>query len=185
MEKDLNITIENASKEDVATFDEFFWKNKEARDILHRIDYYQKTNKYIQQFQERQKLDAIRKESFKLFMKEYKQKSRSVNLNDVKMTDGQREKINALYIAIYMACDIIESCVIDINDSLKRVGETLSMHQFDELKSLTVKVREKMDYFSRTEDFTGTDSWGDLCDEMYEMIQEKAVSLMKKKGGAE
>lgn len=58
------------------------------------------------------------------------------------MPDVEKATINELYITIYMACDIIESGVLDINDALHRVDKNLEIVQFDELKELAKEVKK-------------------------------------------
>jgi hypothetical protein len=80
-----------------------------------------------------------------------------------------------------MACDIIESGVLDINDALHRVDKSLEIVQFDELKELAKEVKKKLNYLQRTENYMNMNTWGDKCDNMYQMMRNKAKAIIKKK----
>lgn len=70
------MTIDNAHPDDIKAFDQFFWKNPEVIKIMHRIEQYQQTHKYVQCMQEKQKLDQIRRKSFENFIRDYEVKVR-------------------------------------------------------------------------------------------------------------
>lgn len=175
------MTIDNAHPDDIKAFDQFFWKNPEVIKIMHRIEQYQQTHKYVQCMQEKQKLDQIRRKSFENFIRDYEVKVRTIDLKDIEMPDVEKATINELYITIYMACDIIESGVLDINDALHRVDKSLEIVQFDELKELAKEVKKKLNYLQRTENYMNMNTWGDKCDNMYQMMRNKAKAIIKKK----
>lgn len=175
------MTIDNAHPDDIKAFDQFFWKNPEVIKIMHRIEQYQQTHKYVQCMQEKQKLDQIRRKSFENFIRDYEVKVRTIDLKDIEMPNVEKATINELYITIYMACDIIESGVLDINDALHRVDKNLEIVQFDELKELAKEVKKKLNYLQRTENYMNMNTWGDKCDNMYQMMRNKAKAIIKKK----
>lgn len=159
----------------------YFWKHPEAVRLKNRIEQYQRTNKYVQCMQEKQKLDQLRRNAFDNFIREYEVKVRTIDLKDIEMPDAEKATINELYITIYMACDIIESGVLDINDALHRVDKNLEIVQFDELKELAEEVKKKLNYLQRTENYMNMNAWGDKCDNMYQMMRNKAKAILKKK----
>ena len=175
------MTIDNAHPDILKAFDMFFWKHPEAIRLKDRIEQYQNTNKYVQCLQEKQKLDQLRRRSFDIFIRDYEVKIRTIDLKDIQIPDAERATINELYITIYMACDIIESAVIDINDALHRVDKNLEIVQFDELKELAEEVKKKLNYLQRTENYMNMDAWGDRCDSVYKVMREKAGVIIRAK----
>jgi len=173
--------IDQAHPDDVKAFDSLFWKHPEAQRLLKNIENYQRTNKYVQCMQEKQKLDKLRRKSFEVFIRDYEVTVKTIDLKDVEMPDEQREKLNTLYITIYMACDIIESGVLDINDNLKKISKSLEVVQFDELKNMAKQVKEKLNFLDRTDGYMKLNAWGTTCDNMYGLMQNKARSLVRKK----
>ena len=175
------MTIDNAHPDIIKAFDMFFWKHPEAIRLKNRIEQYQNTNKYVQCMQEKQKLDKLRRRSFDIFIRDYEVKVRTIDLKDIQMPDVERATINELYVTIYMACDIIESAVLDINDALHRINKDLQIVQFDELVQLTKGVKEKLNYLQRTENYMNIDAWGERCDNVYKVMREKAGVIIRAK----
>jgi hypothetical protein len=175
------ITIDNAHPDDIKAFDMYFWKDPEVIRIMQRIENYQQRRMYVQTMQEKQRLDKLRRSSFEEFIKEYDVKVNTISLKDVKMPDEMRQHINKLYITIYMACDIIESGVLDLNDAVKKIENTMEVVSFDDLKQLTKAVKEKLNYLQRTDNYLNIDAWGDKCDKVYEFMQQKAQVIINAK----
>ena len=91
--------------------------------------------------------------------------------------DEMMEKIMVLF----MCCDIIESSTIDLNDILHRTHSDVNITTFDDLKQALTMARDKLKYLQETGDYMQDLVWSDKCDNMYELMQSKAKSIIRKR----
>lgn len=91
------------------------------------------------------------------------------------------EKITEHAVTMFMACDIIESCIIDINDILHKTDKDLHFEQFDDIKQLGEMVKSKLDFLQKNSKYMNNAFWGEKCDDMYSMMQNKAKAIIRKR----
>ena len=175
------MSIKNAHPEDVKIFNESFFRNSTVLSMLKKIEQYEARKQWVQALNAKKKLEDLREKSFAIFIKNYEIKTRKVDLKDVDLPDETRKRVNQLYVATYMACDIIESCVLDLNDTLHKVNMTLTVEQFDELVKLAKNVKEKLNFLERTDNYMNMAAWGDRCDDVYDFMQQKAQDIINAK----
>ena len=98
---------------------------------------------------------------------------------DVPLSD--KEEMMEKLTVVFMACDIIESAVVDINDILHRTKPDVNITAFNDIRQLSEMVSEKLRYLEKFGDITKDDIWADKCDNMYEMMTSKAKSIINKR----
>ena len=91
--------------------------------------------------------------------------------------DEMMEKIMVLF----MCCDIIESSTIDLNDILHRSHPDVDITTFNDLKQALTMAREKLKYLQETGDYMQDLVWAEKCDNMYDLMQSKAKSIIRKR----
>lgn len=82
---------------------------------------------------------------------------------------------------LFMACDIIESAVIDLNDILHRSRPGIDITTFDDLKQVSEMAKDKLRYLQEKGDYMKDLIWAEKCDNMYDMMQSKAKSIIRKR----
>ena len=92
-----------------------------------------------------------------------------------------RESILALGIVMFMACDIIESAIIDTNDMLHKHDKELSFEMFNDIQQLSKMAKEKLKFLQNNSGYMKDLVWADKCDNMYQMMLSKAKSIMRKR----
>ena len=81
-----------------------------------------------------------------------------------------------------MCSDIIDSCILDINDVLATKDSTLRYEAFDEIKDLSRMVKGKLSILQGLTSFMEGNVWSDIVDNMYKMMFNKAKAIISKKG---
>ncbi len=89
------------------------------------------------------------------------------------------KRINLLYITVFMACDIIEFSVLDMNDILKSAGSGIKVKIFDDIISLSDLAKKKLEYFEKNSEMPALPKWGDRCDDMYRLMKNKAGKVIR------
>ncbi|MBO4787077.1 MAG: hypothetical protein J5510_08420 [Prevotella sp.] len=171
--------ISELTPEDRRTFNEIFDKNKEIVALQKRMDGYRRNHQYVQALQTGKMIDEIRVRTFNEWIKAIQESAERIDLRDIGMPDEYRAKINMLSITIFMACDIIESGVMDINDVMKKVDPTMKVEMFDKLLGMANEAKEHLEFLRRNSTVLQDIMWGDKCDDMYLMMQNKAKAIIR------
>jgi hypothetical protein len=82
---------------------------------------------------------------------------------------------------LFMCCDIIESATMDMNDILRRTEKDASITTFEDLRQTLLLAREKLKYLQDNGDYMKDLVWAEKCDNMYELMQSKAASIIRKR----
>ena len=80
-----------------------------------------------------------------------------------------------------MACDIIETAHFNANEILKSHNKNASLDNYDDLKTMIGIVESHLKFLQTETGYMDDLAWGEGCDKQYEMIRNKARSIMKKK----
>lgn len=64
-----------------------------------------------------------------------------------------------------MACDIIESAVMDADDELRKSDGSLRLSTFDDILEIGKMAREKLRFLNRNSGYMDDSVWGTKCDD--------------------
>jgi hypothetical protein len=106
----------------------------------------------------------------------------NVDVRKIGLTDAQLATVDTITLALFMCCDIIDSCILDINNVLATKDSTLRYEAFDEIKDLSRMVKGKLSILQGMTSFMEGNVWSDIVDNMYKMMFNKAKSIISKKG---
>ena len=115
------------------------------------------------------------------YLKEANEEAERIDIGTLNISKEDKAEINTLIVTLFMACDIIESATMDFNDVLKRVDDTLVMEQFDDIRNLSKSAKEKLRFLSKDSKLMKDLEWAYKCDDMYEMMKNKAKSILRKR----
>ena len=115
------------------------------------------------------------------YLKEANDEAERIDIGTLNISKEDKAEINTLIVTLFMACDIIESATMDFNDVLKRVDDTLVMEQFDDIRNLSKSAKEKLRYLSQNSKLMKDLAWAYKCDDMYDMMKNKAKSILRKR----
>jgi hypothetical protein len=103
----------------------------------------------------------------------------SIDSKDLPIDD--RGEMMEKIMVLFMCCDIIESSTIDLNDILHRTHPDVNITTFEDLRQTLSLAQEKLKYLKDTGDYMQDLVWADNCDNMYELMQSKAKSIIRKR----
>lgn len=109
------------------------------------------------------------------------QEAERFDLNTCGIPPSDIEKINELAVTLFMACDIIESCILDTNDIIHRTDKDMSFEMFNDIKQLSDMVKAKLKFLQANSEYAKDMFWADKCDNMYELMKNKARSIIRKR----
>jgi len=115
------------------------------------------------------------------YLDEVNAECEEIDFKDLDIPVKDKEEISILNVTIFIALDIVESCLIGINDVLHRTDKTLNYEMHDDLKELSEMVNTKMKYWGENSEYLNDAEWGNRCDDMFEMMKNKAKAIIRKR----
>lgn len=103
-----------------------------------------------------------------------------LHITEAKIPDADLAEIVHLIVTLFMAIDIQDSCLRDINAILKRTDKSYSFESLKDVQEMNHLVRTQLVHFYNTQKYCQYDCWGDVTDDMYLMMKRKAKAIMNK-----
>ena len=115
------------------------------------------------------------------YMEENRQKVEQVELASADIPVGDKEELMRRMLVCFMCADMIESSVIKMNDILHKYDKDMCIEMFDDIRSMMKMSEEKLKYLQENSGYMKDLVWADNCDNMYEMMLNKAGAIMRKR----
>ena len=109
----------------------------------------------------------------------YEVRTMDTEASDIPEKD--KEEMVEKLLVLFMACDIIESASIDLNDILHRTKPDLDITSFTDIRQTADMAKKKLKYLQDNSDYRNDLIWNERCDDMYDMMQSKAKSIFRKR----
>ncbi len=113
-------------------------------------------------------------------MEAAEQQHGNLTLKTAGLPDSDRREVQRLLVTLYMAIDIMDSCLMDINDTLHRTNSDLSYEEADDIHKVAQMCKQHLEKFNTANGAYKYDFWGDITDNMYEIMQNKAKAIIRK-----
>ena len=176
--------LEDLRKEDQQEFLAAFAADPTIVKMKEKCAAFERRGMWIQALEMRKRIEKTKVKTFDKFMEKLDKAAERVNLYDTKMTQEQRDKLNTLCVTLFMACDVIDSAVVDMKEILQEVDCGLEFLMFDDIKRVIESARSKIRFMNNASDVAQNVVWGDTSDDMYAIIQNKARSVIRKREDA-
>ena len=115
------------------------------------------------------------------YIEESKRQVEKVDVANMDMPLEDKEKMMQLLLCCFMCADMIKAAVIDMDDILHKYDKDLHMEMFNDIKQVMEMSEEKLKFLQYNSGYLKDLIWGEKCDNMYELLQNKAKSIMKKR----
>ena len=115
------------------------------------------------------------------YIEEAERSFERIDIGAVKLPENDRKEIEELSVTMFMACDIIETCIMDMDDVLHRTDKNLHVDMFDDIIEIKKRTKEKLKFLSHNSKYMKDIIWADKCDDMFEMLKNKARSIIRKR----
>ena len=158
----------------------YFENSPNIRQLTNKADQLQRQGRFREALQVRQQKEALFSHVIVEYEKQVEEQVTEVKMSTVGLPQEDIEEIERLMVTLFMAIDIMDSCLMDINDALHRTDQALSFEKMDDLHEMAQMCREQLTQFSAKQNYHKYEHWGDITDNMYEMMQRKAKSIIRK-----
>lgn len=172
--------INEAPRELYVKFMEKFTENVVVKKLNDQLTEAQRKHNFASILSIKQDIERRKRLAYDIYMDDVMKEGRKLNIQQTGLSGEVIEKMQVLYITAFMACDIIESAVLDMNDTLKKYDETLSLEVFYDIQKLNKTAKEKLEMLKKASTYLRFNEWGARCDDMYQMMQNKARKIYKK-----
>ena len=115
------------------------------------------------------------------YIEENKEQVEKIDVADMDMPIEEKEEMMMLLLVCFMCADIIRSSIQDMDSILYRHDKTLKMEMFNDIRQLMEMSEAKLQYLQKNSGYLKDLVWGEKCDNMYEVIKNKAASIMRKR----
>lgn len=115
------------------------------------------------------------------YIKESERQVEKVDIADMDMPIGDKEKMMQLLLSCFMCADMIKSCIQDMDSILYRHNKDMRMEMFNDIKQLAELSEQKLSYLQKNSGYLKDLVWGEKCDDMYDMLLNKAGAIMRKR----
>lgn len=180
LKQDPKYDINKAAADLLTKFLEKFWQDRDVKRLLEKRDLYTRQKKYASLLQINQEIDRKKALAYELYVKDMEESGFELDIKSTGLPQDVLDRMHVLYITVFIACDIIESAVLDMNDLVKKHDTTLSVDKFYDLLKLSKNVSEKVDMFQKDSGYQATAVWRERIDDMYQMMQNKAKKIYQK-----
>jgi hypothetical protein len=128
-----------------------------------------------------QQIDSLWTICLDNYMRKMEAQGKQISLKASNLPEKDKDELLNRVMVLFMCCDIIESATIDMNDILKRNHKDVSITTFEDLRQTLSLAKEKLKYLQNTGDYMQDLVWAEKCDNMYELMQSKAASIIRKR----
>ena len=105
-----------------------------------------------------------------------------IKLSECGLSQDDTNKLAEIVLAMFMCCDIIETCNIEANDILHKKDKSLHFEMFDDVRDLCKAVKTKLGFLQHETSYMKDLLWANSSDKMYEMLIHKTRAIIKKRG---
>lgn len=160
---------------------ERFESDARVRNLRIQQNLYLRRGAFEQAMQVAEQIDALYADVIRIYLEEADKQQVSFDTETMDIPQADKDRMMELLMVLFMCCDIIESAVIDVNDVLHRSKKELTINTFDDIYQAMTMAKEKLKYLSKNSDYMKDNTWGDQCDNMYELMQNKSKSIIRKR----
>lgn len=139
-----------------------------------------KNHQVMQAMQIGKTLEQLFAKVLNTYIDETEKDAERFDLNAIDMPEEDRKELKILVLTAFMACDMVETAAMDINDVIQRSDKTLVVDEFDELINLAKNARARLEHFSENSNYMKDMVWGYKCDNMFDMLKNKAESIFRR-----
>lgn len=138
-----------------------------------------KHRNYVKAERLRERINEIFEDFVQTYIKETAEEYEKVDVNNIGMSDEDKAKLDATVTVMFMCCDLIETAVAEGDELLHKYDETLRLNLFDDINKIVEAAKQKRRMLNSHSIVPHDDIWGDKCDDMYEMMYNKAKAILK------
>lgn len=141
----------------------------------------QRKGRYIEAMKLAKDIEIIYARVVQNILDDAEKATSNIHLDDTGMPEADIESLLECVVTLFMACDIIDTAIIDANDIIKRTDRDLCFDMFNDLSRLAKMAKEKLQFLQNNSGYAKDVVWADKCDNMYDLLRNKARSIIRRR----
>lgn len=158
-----------------------FDSNKDVRLLRTAQQEAQRRGDFTKALQIAQDIDNLWTICLDNYMQKAENEVKVIDTDSSDLPRKDKDEMMEKLMVLFMCCDMIESAIIDVNDILHRTKPDINITTFSDIHQVLKLAKQKLKYLQETGDYMKDLVWADNCDNMYEMCQSKAKSIIRKR----
>ncbi len=158
-----------------------FVSNKKVVELREREAAAMRGGDYVKACSIKSTIDRLWEEVKQNYAQSVEEDVRQMSFGEAGVPEGDMLEINELLVTMFMSIDIIDSAIRDINNVLHRTDKGLAFEMFEDFMAISNSISEKTDFFDKHTSYNKDLFWADKCDDMYNLIRNKAKSIIRKR----
>ena len=115
------------------------------------------------------------------YIKEAEKEVENIDVSDMDIPLADKEMMMQLLLSCFMCADMMKSAIIDIDDILHKYDKELHIEMFNDMRQLMEMSEQKLSFLQKNSGYLKDLVWGEKCDDMYELLLNKAGAIMRKR----
>lgn len=158
-----------------------FESTPEVRTLRTQQQYAQRTGDFPRALDVAQKIDGLFVVVLDRYMKQAESEVMTLDTETADIPQKDKDEMMEKIMVLFMCCDILDSAILDLNDILHRTKPDVDITTFSDIRQTADMARKKLEYLQKNGDYMEDLIWADKSDNMYELMQSKARSIIRKR----
>lgn len=182
MNNDKKLTAADIPQEMFEAMQRQFEAAPQVRQMRTEQQLYAKEGNWHSALQKGKEIQALWTAFVTEYVKQTNDSAEQVDIRSIGLTQDELQSVDTNTLTLFMCCDIIDTCILEINDLIKKHSDDLEFDSFDEVRDLSTMVKGKLSVLNCQTTLMQGSTWGAIVDNMYKMMFNKAKSIINKKG---
>lgn len=177
----LQIQMKDVPQELLQAIREQFEADERIRNLRIKQNLAQRNGNILLALNIGKSIESLYSLAVQKYLEETESEYTNIDLKAADLPEQDRDELVEIIVTLFLAADIIDTAAMDFNDVLHRSDKDLDMIQFDDMRKLAKEAKSKMEYFAKHSNYLQDIAFGDKSDNMYQLLRNKARSLMRRK----
>ena len=160
---------------------ETFDRDPQVVELRTHQELLRRQGKFREALEVAEKVDYLFTRVVHEYLEEANNQAHNVHLRDSGIPEKDVDRLLECVVTMFMACDVIETAIIDANDIIHRTDKEMHFEMFNDLHRIAQMAKDKLQFMQANSGYGHDLVWADKCDNMYEMMRNKARSIIRKR----
>lgn len=175
------LTIKDIPNDASQALERAFYANPKIIALRSKYNNLYQSHYYVEAAKIQKEINELLLQCKQNYVDDYNKSKQTLSLNSAGLSKDELEKVTTLIMTLFVCCDVIESCQMDIESTLHKVDPSMQFESFMGIRDIAKEVKKKIEFLYTDTTYINS-IWCSVCDNMYQMIQNKAKSIIRKSG---
>lgn len=158
-----------------------FDRDTRVVELRTRQDLLRREGRYREAMKVAESIEYLYTKVVQAYVDEANTQSKDIHLDEAGIPEEDVDTLLECVVTLFMACDVIETAIIDADDIIHRTDKEMHFEMFNDIHRLAKLAKDKLRFLQENSGYGHDLVWADKCDNMYEMMRNKARSIIRKR----